>query len=64
MSKKSELAEHRDWQKWGQQFCWKLYGSNARWSATFILGDGSHFPVSRLARDDIDAAMAEKSEHT
>ena len=50
------LAAHTNWSEWGQRLGIALYGSNDEHVATFILSDGSHWNVPKLAREAIDRA--------
>lgn len=51
------LAMHNDWKAWGSQFGFRLYGTVDEWVGTFILSDGTHFNVPKLARDAIDSRL-------
>lgn len=57
-AEKSDLAEHISWCQWGEQFGFRLYGSNGKWAATFKLKDGLDFHVPQAARIAIDAKIA------
>lgn len=52
------LAAHLSWSEWGEQFGFRLYGTNDEWLGHFTLPDGSDFVVPKLARDAIDAALS------
>jgi hypothetical protein len=54
------LADHDSWKEWGDCYGFKvIWGSASEQSATFVLPDGTHFVVPKLARDAIEKATME-----
>lgn len=57
---KQETADfdaHLNWRAWGEQFGWRLQGSNGVYSAEFRLPQGDKIYVVQAARMDIDRAI-------
>jgi len=55
---KQLVAEHHSWREWGEQFGFRLYGTNGRYLATFKMASGDSFDVPMEARHAIEAAIA------
>lgn len=54
---KHTLDAHLDWNRWGEQFGFRLYGTTDEWVGHFQLPSGENFIVTKEARELIDARI-------
>jgi hypothetical protein len=55
---KADFAAHEDWRKWGDQFGWKLSGSNGEFAGEFYAHGGHKIYVPQPMRNDIERVIA------
>jgi hypothetical protein len=59
---KADLAAHVLWREWGARFGWKLHGSDGENAAAFYRPGERSFEITKLTRENIDAAIAAERE--
>lgn len=57
---KHTVACHREWSVWGEQFGWRMYGSNDDLAATFIDDQGEFISITAAIRAAMDRAIAKR----